>query len=299
MIFGSRVSQSESSSVCSGSVTRACSYSQLPALPEVLSRSVHAPHTAGQDLKVRRTLVSHSATCLFSFDDSSSDSLLGSRRRICLISTTNAVYSSLVTSSCDDCSASFLSAGDCALVISRPPPALYRLLDVAVLRNRSSILGCTPWAAAVSSRSHSNLLTAISYQRFCLLLALLFCLRLARPWLFFFVLHVRLIRVLVLTSWLTDALSHFLPSQAAIGLLFLAPSTRCRLLLLCRFLVSARACLPRSLASSRLTETFWSSSSSSRHFRVQLLLQLHLVVVYCVVAVGRHSSAAVLYSATA
>ena len=64
MIFGSRVSQSESSSVCSGSVTRACSYSQLPALPEVLSRSVQASRTPGQDLKVRRTLVSHSATCL-------------------------------------------------------------------------------------------------------------------------------------------------------------------------------------------------------------------------------------------
>ena len=67
------------------------------------------------------------------FDDSNSDSLLGSKRRICSISTTNAVYSSLVTSSCDDCSASFLSAGDCALVVSRPPPSTYRLLDVAVL----------------------------------------------------------------------------------------------------------------------------------------------------------------------
>ena len=64
VIFGSRVSQSESSSARSGSVTRACSYSQLPALPEVLSRSVQAPRTPGQNLKVRRTLVSHSATCL-------------------------------------------------------------------------------------------------------------------------------------------------------------------------------------------------------------------------------------------
>ena len=64
MIFGSRVSQSESSSVCSGSVTRACSHSQLSALPEVLSRNVQASRTPGQDLKVRRTLVSHSATCL-------------------------------------------------------------------------------------------------------------------------------------------------------------------------------------------------------------------------------------------
>ena len=64
VIFGSRVSQSESSSVCSGSVTIACLYSQLPALPGVLSRSVQAPRTPGQDLKVHRTLVSHSATCL-------------------------------------------------------------------------------------------------------------------------------------------------------------------------------------------------------------------------------------------
>ena len=93
-----------------------------------------------------------------------------------------------------------------------------------------------------------------------------------RPWLFFFVLHVRLIRVLLLTSWLTHALSLFLPSPAAIGLLFLAPSTHCRLLLLCRFLVSARACLSRSFVSSRLTATFCSSSSLSRHFRVRLLV---------------------------
>ena len=93
-----------------------------------------------------------------------------------------------------------------------------------------------------------------------------------RPWLFFFVLHVRLIRVLLLTSWLTDALSPVLRSPAAIGLLFLAPSTHCRLLLLCRFLVSARACLSRSFVSSRLTATFCSSSSLSRHFRVRLLV---------------------------
>ena len=93
-----------------------------------------------------------------------------------------------------------------------------------------------------------------------------------RPWLFFFVLHVRLIRVLLLTSWLTHALSLFLPSPAAIGLLFLAPSTHCRLLHLCRFLVSARACLSRSFVSSRLTATFCSSSSLSRHFRVRLLV---------------------------
>ena len=34
-----------------------------------------------------------------------------------------------------------------------------------------------------------------------------------------------------------------------------------------RFLVSARACLPRSFASSRFTTILWSSSSTSRHFR--------------------------------
>ena len=92
-----------------------------------------------------------------------------------------------------------------------------------------------------------------------------------RPWLFFFVLHVRLIRVILLTSWLTHALSLFLPSPAAIGL-FLAPSTHCRLLLLCRFLVSARACLSASSVFSPLTATFCSSSSLSRHFRVRLLV---------------------------
>ena len=37
--------------------------------------------------------------------------------------------------------------------------------------------------------------------------------------------------------------------------------------LLSRFLVSTRARHPRSLASSRLTATFWSSSSPSHHFR--------------------------------
>ena len=73
-------------------------------------------------------------------------------------------------------------------------------------------------------------------------------------------------------SWLTHALSLFLPSPAAIGVLFLAPSTHCRLLLLCRFLVSARACLSRTFVSSRLTATFCSSSSLSRHFRVRLLV---------------------------
>ena len=93
-----------------------------------------------------------------------------------------------------------------------------------------------------------------------------------RPWLSFFVLHVRLIRVLLLTSWLTHALSLFLQPPPAIGLLFLASSTHCRLLLLCRFLVSARACLSRSFVSSRLTATFCSSSSLSRHFRVRLLV---------------------------
>ena len=42
-------------------------------------------------------------------------------------------------------------------------------------------------------------------------------------------------------SWLTESLSPFLPSPAAIGLLLRAPSTRDGLLLVCGFLVSARA----------------------------------------------------------
>ena len=62
------------------------------------------------------------------FDDSNYDSLLDSKQRVCLISTVHAVYSSLVTSSsCDDCSANFLSAGDCALIVSRSPPSMYWL----------------------------------------------------------------------------------------------------------------------------------------------------------------------------
>ena len=60
---GSRVSQSDSSST-SGSVTRAHSYSQLPALLEVVSKSFHTHRTPGQDLEVRQTLVPHSATRL-------------------------------------------------------------------------------------------------------------------------------------------------------------------------------------------------------------------------------------------
>ena len=75
----------------------------------------------------------------------------------------------------------------------------------------------------------------------------------------------RCILLLLPLSWLPDSL--FL--SPVVGLLFCASSTRCRLLLLlllCRFLVSVRAS-PRSLASSGLTATFWSSTSSSRHSR--------------------------------
>ena len=107
------------------------------------------------------------------------------------------------------------------------------------------------------------------------------------------ILHVSPIRVLPLTSWLTDALSPFL----------------CRLLLLCcaDSWFRHHACHPRSFASSRLTATFCSSSSSDaslscnfvRDFSSGLLLQLHLVVVYSDVAAGGHSSTAVQYSATA
>ena len=65
--------------------------------------------------------------------------------------------------------------------------------------------------------------------------------------------------------------------------------------------VSTRARHPRSLASSRLTATFWSSSSPSRHFRAASCATSRLVffsssifvVVYIDVAAGGHSSTAV------
>ena len=71
----------------------------------------------------------------------------------------------------------------------------------------------------------------------CLHLAMLFSFvspGIPNPWLFFF-LHVHVARVssnLLLTSWLTTSLSDLPPSPAAIGSLFRAPSTRCRMLLL-------------------------------------------------------------------
>ena len=55
VIHGTRVSQPESSST-SGSVTRACSYSQLPAVLEVLSRSFQTHRTPGQDLEVHQNV---------------------------------------------------------------------------------------------------------------------------------------------------------------------------------------------------------------------------------------------------
>ena len=71
--------------------------------------------------------------------------------------------------------------------------------------SRSVILVCTPWAAAVSSlsvalqSSHCHLvstsLPAVGTALSSRILGF-------RPWLLFFVLHVRLIRVLLLTSWL-------------------------------------------------------------------------------------------------
>ena len=62
-----------------------------------------------------------------------------------------------------------------------------------------------------------------------------------------------------------------------------------------------RARLSRSFVSSRLTASFWPSSSTSCYFRAALcatsllglFLQLHLVVVYSDVACGGHSSTAV------
>ena len=76
----------------------------------------------------------------------------------------------------------------------------------------------------------------------------------------------RCMLLLLPLSWLTDSL--FL--SPVVGLLFCASSTRCRLLLLfCRFLVSVRAS-PRSLASSGLTATFWSSTFPRRVTLAQL-----------------------------
>ena len=80
-----------------------------------------------------------------------------------------------------------------------------------------------------------------------------------RPWLFFIVLHVRLVRLSPVAG--CDRVYCF-SLQARIADFFL----------LCRFLVSARACLSRSFVSSRPTATCCSSSSLSRHFRVRLLV---------------------------
>ena len=89
--------------ICSGSVTRACSYSHVPALPEVFvkecssfshswSRSQSSSNigftlgnlSALEDC--RRIFTSATLAVSLSFDDSNSDSLLGSKRRICSIS---------------------------------------------------------------------------------------------------------------------------------------------------------------------------------------------------------------------
>ena len=113
---------------------------------------------------------------------------------------------------------------------------------------------------------------------------------------FFFVLHVHLIRVLLLASWLIDALSPFLPSPVVIGLLFRAPSSSSASLFCadsfgffspdCDFLV-----VIVSVASF--------SFCFVRDFSFGLLFQLHLVVVYSNVVAGGQSSTAVWYSATA
>ena len=158
---------------------------------------------------------------------------------MCSICTTNTVYSSLATSSCDNCSANFPSAGDCALVVSRPPPSLYRLLDVAGLHLVLELIPNSLVKPSLYSLGSSCLLSVALQSSHCHLgttslpavgTALLPAVGTAlssrilgfRPWLFFFVLHVRLIRALLLTSWLTHALPPFFSSPAAIGLLFLA-----------------------------------------------------------------------------
>ena len=83
--------------------------------------------------------------------------------------------------------------------------------------------------------------------------------------------HVHLFRVLLLTSWMTARLTPFLRHRLRSGPCFVflahvADFFSCTSLL-SQFLASTRTRHPRSLASSRLTATFWSSSSPSRHFR--------------------------------
>ena len=84
-------------------------------------------------------------------------------------------------------------------------------------------------------------------------------------------LRVHLFRVLLLTSWLTASLTPVLRSPAAIGFMFRAPGTRCRLLLLHfsfePILGFDSRASPALAGFFSPTATFWSSSSPSRHFR--------------------------------
>ena len=70
-----------------------------------------------------------------------------------------------------------------------------------------------------------------------------------------------------------------------------------------RFLVLARACLPRSLICSRLTASFWSSSSTSCYFRAVASLFWSVPPApswfTATWLAGGHSSTAILHSATA
>ena len=78
--------------------------------------------------------------------------------------------------------------------------------------------------------------------------------------------HVHLFRVLLLTSRMTASLVPFLRRRLRSGscFVFLAHVAD---FFSCTSLLSQCSVSTRSLASSRLTATFWSSSSPSRHFR--------------------------------
>ena len=117
-------------------------------------------------------------------------------------------------------------------------------------------------------------------------------------------LRVHLFRVLLLTSWLTASLTPVLRSPAAIGFMFRAPGTRCRLLLhfsfepilgfdsraspaLAGFFSPEYDFMVVTVPVASLSRCFVRDLSSG------LLLQLHLVVVDSDVAAGGHSSTAV------
>ena len=121
----------------------------------------------------------------------------------------------------------------------------------------------------------------------------------SRPWLFVFLL------VLLRTSWLTASLTTFLWSPTAIGSMFRAPGTRCKLILLhfsfepiLGFHSRASPALAGFLSPDCdflviIVPVASLSRCFVRDFSSGLVLQLHLVVVHSDVAAGGSSSTAV------